>query len=401
MFSSLRAFSDEEWQRLDAWLDRIYEDFTGRSPPAAACRWTASTTSPAAGCGRVPMPRSTASSTSSAGCALPSTWRGSGRDPRVRGCPAPGLSACPLVARLRPAQSSEDPRRPAPVSPPRLGPIRRAGGAPRLSSYGPLTLPITCGGEAVAHRPGSDLGAAGHPELGQDVGDVHRRRARGDVQAASKLELLSPSASSTATSRSPRAHRPWRSGVETLQQRVDLGATPPGPAFEQRSRPRGALHGPRRCGPARPGRGRARGTPLPASASRGGRHVAGSAVEKGDDLGVVGGGAGDECSGCHLVVLREVVRLRRLEGREYVGSMPAAVASTTPATTSSSQSKDQDSSRTSVNRRAAASGSPRRPAASGVVTTGGACRRVLAGHGGSTLPAVPRPRPLGRLRAAA
>ena len=30
MFSSLRAFSDEEWQRLDAWLDRIYEDFTGK-----------------------------------------------------------------------------------------------------------------------------------------------------------------------------------------------------------------------------------------------------------------------------------------------------------------------------------------------------------------------------------
>ncbi|CAN5343917.1 signal peptide peptidase SppA [soil metagenome] len=31
MFSSQRPFTDEEWQRLDTWLDRVYEDFTAKA----------------------------------------------------------------------------------------------------------------------------------------------------------------------------------------------------------------------------------------------------------------------------------------------------------------------------------------------------------------------------------
>ncbi|HUG85856.1 MAG TPA: signal peptide peptidase SppA, partial [Euzebya sp.] len=31
MFSSQRPFTDEEWQRLDAWLDRVYDDFTAKA----------------------------------------------------------------------------------------------------------------------------------------------------------------------------------------------------------------------------------------------------------------------------------------------------------------------------------------------------------------------------------
>ena len=30
MFSPLRAFSEDEWDRLNAWLDRIYDDFTAK-----------------------------------------------------------------------------------------------------------------------------------------------------------------------------------------------------------------------------------------------------------------------------------------------------------------------------------------------------------------------------------
>ena len=143
MFSSLRAFSDEEWQRLDAWLDRIYEDFTGK---VAAGR-------------RLPVDR------------LDDVARGrvwTGADAKEHGLvdELGGLRTAldlareragipesvdvqprvyprvPLVARLRPAQSSDDPAAAsARLAAEAWGPFAGLAARFGLSSHGPLTLP--------------------------------------------------------------------------------------------------------------------------------------------------------------------------------------------------------------------------------------------------------------------
>lgn len=143
MFSPLRAFTDEEWDRLNAWLDRIYEDFTakvaeGRGLPGERVHEIAR--------GRV--------------------WTGA--DAKERGLvdelgglraaldvarqradlpPSDELHAWvyprqPLAARLRPAQSSEDPA--AAGARLRLeawGPFADLATRLGLPSYGPLTVP--------------------------------------------------------------------------------------------------------------------------------------------------------------------------------------------------------------------------------------------------------------------
>ena len=334
MFSSLRAFSDEEWQRLDAWLDRIYEDFTGKV--ATGRRLPVDRLDDIA-CGRVwtgadAKEHGLVDELGGLRTALDLARRA---ESRVRGCPAPGLSAyrwSPGYDRPSPATT---PAASARLAAEAWGPIRRAGGTfqvvqPRAThAPGDYNLSgwrtTSGGGEAGAHRPGSDLGAAGHPQLGQDVGDVHRRRARGDVQAASKLELLSPSASNPATSRSRRLSSP--SVAVAASRRCSSASTSARRHPGQRSSNDLALVARFTGLDGAALRGQGAGEPevhrCPHRRVEADRHVAGSAVEKGDDLGVVGGGAGDECSGCHLVVLREVVRLRRLEGREYVARVDA------------------------------------------------------------------------------
>lgn len=110
MFSPLQEFTDDEWQRLNAWLDRIYDDFTakvaeGRRLPADHVREVARgrvwTGADAKERGLVDelggLGTATALAADRAGLP-PST------EPEVRVYPR-----VPLVARVRRAQSSENP----------------------------------------------------------------------------------------------------------------------------------------------------------------------------------------------------------------------------------------------------------------------------------------------------
>ena len=75
MFSSDRPFDEEEWARLEGWLDRVYDDFTRQGlERTAGCRWRTCRRSPAAGCGPVPTRRGEASSTSSAASSGRWSW---------------------------------------------------------------------------------------------------------------------------------------------------------------------------------------------------------------------------------------------------------------------------------------------------------------------------------------
>ena len=82
----------------------------------------------------------------------------------------------------RPDEGAADARRRRRLLRRRLARARR----PRLDAAG-----RRCGrsrrGQAVAHSPGGDFGAARHPQLGEDVGDVHGRGPRRDVQPPSEL----------------------------------------------------------------------------------------------------------------------------------------------------------------------------------------------------------------------
>jgi protease IV len=110
MFSPLRAFSDDEWERLNAWLDRVYDDFTtkvaeGRRLPAdrvaEVARGRVWTGADARERGLVDElgGLATAIEVAKGRAGLPPSSRAELRvHPRV-----------PLVARLRPARSSEDP----------------------------------------------------------------------------------------------------------------------------------------------------------------------------------------------------------------------------------------------------------------------------------------------------
>jgi protease-4 len=145
MFSSLREFSDDEWNRLDAWLDRIYDDFTakvatGRGLPAERMDevargrvWTGADANEHGLVDELGGLR-TAMELAKERAGLSASAEVEARVyPRV-----------PMVARLRPAQSSEDPA----AASARLGieawgPFADLARRLGLSTYGPLTIPIT------------------------------------------------------------------------------------------------------------------------------------------------------------------------------------------------------------------------------------------------------------------
>jgi protease IV len=143
MFSPLRTFTEDEWQHLNAWLDRIYDDFTakvadGRRLPAERVQeiargrvWT----------GADALERGLVDELGGLGAALSLAIERAGMAPS----PEPDVRAyprMPTVARLRRARSSEDPAA-------ALGHVRfeawgpLAGLAARLGlpAYGPLTVP--------------------------------------------------------------------------------------------------------------------------------------------------------------------------------------------------------------------------------------------------------------------
>jgi protease IV len=143
MFSPLREFTDDEWQRLNAWLDRIYDDFTakvaeGRRLPAdhvrAVARGRVWTGADAKERGLVDelggLGAATALAADRAG--LPPS-----AEPEV--CVYPRV---PLAARVRRAQSSEDPAAASTqVRFEAWGTFSDLAAQLGLPGYGPLMLP--------------------------------------------------------------------------------------------------------------------------------------------------------------------------------------------------------------------------------------------------------------------
>jgi protease IV len=148
MFSPLREFTDDEWQRLNAWLDRIYDDFTAkvaegrRLPPdhvhevARGRVWTGADAKERGLVDELGgLGAATALAADRAGLP-PSTEREVRTYPRV-----------PLVARMRHARSSEDPAAAsAQVRFEAWGTFSDLAAHLGLPGYGPLMLP---GGQPV------------------------------------------------------------------------------------------------------------------------------------------------------------------------------------------------------------------------------------------------------------
>ena len=145
MFSALEEFSEGEWDRLNAWLDRIYDDFTakvatgrGLAPDrvqevARGRVWTGVDAKQYGLVDELGGLR-TAIELAAERAGLPSAVD---IEPRL-------YPRVPMLARLRPARSSEDPA----ASSVRLGfeawgPFADLASVLGLSSYGPLMLPIT------------------------------------------------------------------------------------------------------------------------------------------------------------------------------------------------------------------------------------------------------------------
>ena len=145
MFSSLQGFSDDEWERLNAWLDRIYDDFTSK---VAAGRGVAADRLDELARGRVwtgadAKQHGLVDELGGLGTALELAKERGGLpasaeiEPRL-------YPRVPMISRLRPPQSSEDPA----AASARLGvegwgPFADLAMRLGLSGYGPLMLPFT------------------------------------------------------------------------------------------------------------------------------------------------------------------------------------------------------------------------------------------------------------------
>jgi protease-4 len=143
MFSPTREFSEQQWQRVNAWLDRIYDDFVGkvaqgrgldrdRAHELARGRvWT----------GADAKSNGLVDELGSLEDALSLARRKAGLP---AGCPVRGYPRLNPLERLRPAESSED--RSAALARVRLeawGPLAHLAADLGLPSYGPLILPGT------------------------------------------------------------------------------------------------------------------------------------------------------------------------------------------------------------------------------------------------------------------
>ncbi len=166
MFSSLQEFSEDEWQRLNAWLDRIYDDFTakvadGRGVPpermdevARGRVWTGADAKQHGLVDELGGLRTALELAKERG-GLPASAE---IEPRL-------YPRVPMIARLRPAQSSEDPA----AASARLG----------IEAWGPF----------------ADLASASRPvELrAADAPDHAAVRPLRTAQAATSVRLVIPS----------------------------------------------------------------------------------------------------------------------------------------------------------------------------------------------------------------
>jgi len=141
MFSPTRPFSDEEWTRINSWLDRIYEDFTGkvaadRGLPAERvneiARGRVWTGADAAGHGLVDQ-------LGGLDLAISIARQAAGVPPTA---PLRHYPRSRPLDRLRPPESSED-RAAARASlfAESWGPVWRLAAGLGLPAYGPLQLP--------------------------------------------------------------------------------------------------------------------------------------------------------------------------------------------------------------------------------------------------------------------
>jgi protease IV len=143
MFSPLREFTEEEWERLNLWLDRIYEDFTAKVGEGRGLSgervheiargrvWT----------GADAKERGLVDELGGLGLALDLARQRAGLPPSDEP-DARVYPRLPLATRLRTAQSSEDPA----AASARLrveawGPFADLATRLGLSTYGPLVLP--------------------------------------------------------------------------------------------------------------------------------------------------------------------------------------------------------------------------------------------------------------------
>jgi protease-4 len=143
MFSPLQAFTQEEWERLNVWLDRIYDDFTAKVADgrrlsgdrvheiARGRVWT----------GADAKERGLVDELGGLPVALDMARQRAGLPPSDE-LDARVFPRLPLAARLRPAQSSEDPA----AASARLqleawGPFADVATRLGLTTYGPLMLP--------------------------------------------------------------------------------------------------------------------------------------------------------------------------------------------------------------------------------------------------------------------
>jgi protease-4 len=143
MFSPLQAFTQEEWERLNVWLDRIYDDFTAKVADgrrlsgdrvheiARGRVWT----------GADAKERGLVDELGGLQVALDMARQRAGLPPSDE-LDARVFPRLPLAARLRPAQSSEDPA----AASARLqleawGPFADVATRLGLTTYGPLMLP--------------------------------------------------------------------------------------------------------------------------------------------------------------------------------------------------------------------------------------------------------------------
>ncbi len=140
MFSPVRRFDDNEWARVEAWLDTVYDDFTHK---AADDRHLDYATLEQNARGRVwtgvdARDRDLVDELGSLEFAIGVACEriGVGRD-QVRVAQLPHLS---LLDRLRPAESSESPHAAA-LTPPPQGAWSMITAALGVDGWGPLTMP--------------------------------------------------------------------------------------------------------------------------------------------------------------------------------------------------------------------------------------------------------------------
>jgi protease IV len=143
MFSPLRAFTEDEWERLNVWLDRIYDDFTAKVADGRGLSgdrvheiargrvWT----------GADAKERGLIDDLGGLRAALDVARERAGLPPSDE-FHSRAYPRLPLATRLRPAHSSEDPAAArAVLRVEAWGPFTDLATRLGLSTYGPLMLP--------------------------------------------------------------------------------------------------------------------------------------------------------------------------------------------------------------------------------------------------------------------